>query len=228
MRRTHLSTIPRLDGALIALAIAGGAAAEGCVSSAALVPLVPHADGVAVVEKAGIVLSAEAKPGLLQVPPDVMPIRISIENKADNGIYVDLADIQLEGAANTFVLLAAEDIRPRRPVGLSMDPASPYASAQGAAALQYGLPGGTANFNVDPTLGYTSGDGWRSITSRELVMSAFEGGYIDVGESQRGLVFFKTTPDASGRLTLRVRVRAGSGSAPVETLEIPYTYSLEG
>lgn len=210
------------------MVIAGGAAAVSCVSSAALVPLVPHEDGVAVVERSGIVLSAQAKSGLPQVPPDVMPIRISIENKAGSGIYVDPDDIELQGVGGTFALLRAEDIRPRRPVGLSMDPASPYASAQGAAAVQYGQPGGTATFNVDPTLGYTAGDGWRSPESRELVMSAFDGGYIDVGERQQGLVFFKTTSEASGRLTLRVRVHAGAGSAPVETLEIPYTYSLEG
>lgn len=227
MRRTSLAFVPRPDGVLIAIIVAGGAAVASCVSSAALVPLVPHEDGVAVVEQSGIVLSAEVKQ-LYEVPPDVTPIRISIQNNAGRGIYVELDDIELEGAAHTFRVLPAEEIRPRRPVGLSMDPASPYASAQGAAALQYGLPGGTGSFNVDPALAYASGDGWRSRTSRELVMSAFDGGYIDIGESQHGLVFFKTTPEVSGRLTLRVRVHAGSGSAPLETLEVPYTYSVEG
>lgn len=224
MRRTRLSP-PRLDGALFAAA--GAAAVASCVSSAALVPLVPHEDGVAVVEQSGVVLSAEIKQ-LYEVPPEVTPIRISIQNKADTGIYVELDDIELEGTARTFEALPAQEIRPRRPLGLSMDPASPYASAQGAAALQYGLPGNRPNFNMDPTLAYGSGDGWRSATSRELVMSAFDGGYIDMGESQRGLVFFKATPEPNGRLTLRVRVRAGSGSAPVRTLEIPYTYLPEG
>lgn len=228
MRRPELSPASRLDGAVIATAVAGAAAVMSCVSSAALVPLVPHEDGVAVVQQSGIVLSAEAKQGLAQVPPDVIPIRISIENNAEAGIYVDLDDIQLEGMRSTFVLVPAEELRPRRPVGLSMDPASPYASAQGAAAVHYGGPGGVGAFSVDPALPYSSGDGFRSSASRELVMSAFDGGYIDVGDRQQGLVFFKATTEATGRLTLRVRVHAGSGSAPVQTLEVPYSYSLEG
>lgn len=228
MRDISPSPVSSLDGWVIAVAVAAGVAVASCVSSAALVPLVPNDDGVVVVEQSGIVLSAEVKPGLQQVPHDVMPIRISIENKADSGIYVDLADIELSSAERTFEVLSAEEIQPRRPIGLSMDPASPYASAQGAAAVQYGTPGGVGAFNMDPGLASSSGDGWRSSTSRELVMSAFNGGFIDIGESRHGLVFFKTTPDVSGRLTLRVRVHEGSGSAPLQTLEIPYTYSLEG
>lgn len=227
MRRTNLSPVPQVHGSLVAVAAA--AAVASCVSQASLVPLVPYADGVAEVEEAGVVLRAKAKPGLPQLPPDVIPIRISIENKTDTGIYVDLDDIQLEGITRTFVLLPAEGLRPRPPVGLAMDPASPYASAQGAAALAYGLPSsGVGAFSMDPALPFSSGDGWRSPVRRDLVMSAFNGGFIDVGESQHGLVFFKATSEATGPLTLRVRVHSGSGSAPVQTLEIPYTYSVEG
>ena len=227
MRRTSPLSVPQVRGSL--LTIVAAALVASCASSVALVPLVPHEDGVAEVEQSGVVLRAKAKPGLPQLPPDVIPIRISVENKSEDGIYVDLDDIQLEGTTRTFVLLPAVGLRPRPPVGLTMDPASPYASAQGAAALQYGLPGnGVGAFSMDPALAYSSGDGWRSPASRDLVMSAFNGGFIDAGESQHGLVFFRAASEATGPLTLRVRVHRGSGSAPVETLEIPYTYSVEG
>lgn len=208
----------------IVSALASGAAAVACVPSASLVPLAPHDDdGVATVEQSGIVLTAEVKPGLHHVPPSITPIHISIENGAKGGIHVEPDQIELVGDAAALVTLPAAEIRPRRPVGLSIDPSSPYASAQGASALQYSAsPRDLGTFNLDPALPFTSSGGWRSPASREILASAFEGGFIDVGERMSGLIYFRTPPEGAGLLTLRVRVHGGSASAPVEALEIPY------
>ena len=58
---------------------------------------------------------------------------------------------------------------------------------------------------------------------REIVEEAFDGGYIDSGETEHGLVYFEKPPDDVNRLRLRVRVHKKDGGSPVEVLEIPYS-----
>jgi hypothetical protein len=56
---------------------------------------------------------------------------------------------------------------------------------------------------------------------REIQNSAFEGGFIAPGATERGMVYFSTPTGTSRRLTLRVRIRSGDG-VPIQNLEIPY------
>ena len=214
------------DRALLVIALSSAASVAGCVSTVSLVPLVPLERGVAVVEKSGIVLRAEVKPGLHHVPEGVTAIRISVKNAAEIGVYVDPADIELESDARSFEAMPVTSIEPRLPVGLGLDPMlAPYGSAQGAASLYMGAPGYYygGGFSVDPAHPYTSGGGWLAPSSREILLTAFEGGYIDIGERRQGIVYFPTPPKDIGKVTLRVRVHAGIGSAPVETFEVPYS-----
>jgi hypothetical protein len=58
---------------------------------------------------------------------------------------------------------------------------------------------------------------------REIVEEAFDGGYIDSGQTEHGLVYFENPPNDVNRLRLRVRVHKKDGGTPVEVLEIPYS-----
>jgi hypothetical protein len=57
---------------------------------------------------------------------------------------------------------------------------------------------------------------------RALQSSAFEGGFVAPGATERGLIYFPAPTRSGERLTLRVRVRSGDG-VPLQVLEIPYT-----
>ena len=58
---------------------------------------------------------------------------------------------------------------------------------------------------------------------REIVEEAFDGGYIDSGETEHGFVYFEKPPKDVDRLRLRVTVHKKDGATPVEVLEIPYS-----
>jgi hypothetical protein len=114
-------------------------------------------------------------------------------------------------------------IKPRRPVGLGIDPASPFASqapTSGAAIA----PQGSSSV-IEPSTAYTTGAGKGGPgdpAKREIMEQAFDGGFIDSGEKEQGLVYFERPPRDVSRLRLRVRVHTAGGGAPVEVLEIPY------
>lgn len=83
---------------------------------------------------------------------------------------------------------------------------------------------------MEPSTAYTTGAGKGGTESpadptakREIVEEAFDGGYIDSGETEHGLVYFENPPDDVERLRLRVRVHKKDGATPVEVLEIPYS-----
>jgi hypothetical protein len=197
-----------------------GLALLGC-AEAPLVPLVPSHDGVAVTRRAGIELTAELKPGLQQVPAGLTAIRISVLNQRKKPIYVDVEDIQLAGDETSFSAMSAEDIRPTRTPGLGLDPASPYASAQGQVPLT-GAERGLGGFSMDPASNINANPHSTDPARTWLVDSAFTGGYFERGVRERGFVYFVTPPSSMDRLTLQVKVRRAPEGAIIETLQIPY------
>jgi hypothetical protein len=196
----------------------------GCTAATTLVPAGPTRDGVAVVSKSGLELSAEVQVGSHTVPKSVTPIRISIKNLTPAGVYVALEDIELEGEGFSSEAAPPENVKPRPAVGLSVDPASPFATAQGAttgAAVPPPAATVPPAIPTAPTAGADRGTALDPV-KREIITQAFEGGLIGSGETQEGLVYFTTPPSDVDRLRLRVRVRSSVGNS-FQTLEIPYS-----
>jgi hypothetical protein len=194
-----------------------------CAPTPELVPLVPHQDGMAVVQTSGLELSAKVEPGSHAVPNTLVPIKIVIVNRAPGGVYVSLDDIELEleGAGQTSEAVPPQRIRARRPVGLGIDPTSPFASQAPTSATGVASPGGSSL--SETSVGYAAGKSAAiDPVKREILNTAFWGGYIKSGATQQGLVYFTKPPNDAGRLRLRVKVRPSGGDAPIQTLEIPY------
>lgn len=178
-------------------------------------------DGSITLERGGIELTARVRPGVQHLPTTVTPIRISVTNRSDSGIYLDPGDLELAVGGQPVALrtLPAEALPAPRSLGLGVDPASPYASAQGAAPSS-GRGGGY--FGLSPSNAHVSGH-WHDRTARSWIENtALEPGFIDVGETRSGHVYFNTPPEGVDRVNLRIPVRVGSGSGPVELFEIPY------
>lgn len=200
-------------------------------ASPELVPQVPSEGGVASVQQSGVELSAEVQsPGHL-LPASLTPIEIAIENTAGEPVFVALDDIELElvekGVSSEAVL--PQRIKPRAPLGLGIDPTSPYASQSPTSGSGVAPQGGGSV--MEPSTAYATGTGRGGpavsgdpAAQREIVERAFAGGYIGSGETQRGWVYFETPPDGVERLRLRVRVHKKDGATPVEVLEIPYAF----
>jgi hypothetical protein len=197
--------------------------ASACVSATDLVPLVPSQDGVVVVADSGLELSAKAQTGSHAVPRTLLPIKISIRNLAPAGVYVSLDDIELElEGEGTAEAVPPTRIKARRPIGLGIDPASPFASQAPTSGTAAAAPGGGAI--PETTVGYAAGkSAVVDPVKREILDTAFWGGYIDTGETEEGVVYFAKPPEDVSRLRLRVRVRPRGSSAPVRTLIIPYS-----
>lgn len=194
-----------------------------------LVPEVPNKDGVAVVEESGVQLRAEVQKGSAVAPSTLTLIKISVKNNAAEPVYIALEDIELElvDAGVTAEAVPPQRITPRRPPGLGIDPASPYASQSPTSGSGVAPTGGGSV--MEPSTAYTTNtiagrppSSADSAAQRELVEGAFEGGYIDSGETEHGLVYFENPPEDVDRLRLRVRVHKKNGATPVEVLEIPY------
>lgn len=166
---------------------------------APLIPLAPTENGVTTVRRAGIELSAEVRAGGHELPEDVMPIAIAIANFADTDVFVGLDDVELvlDGEL-AEPALAPDNIEPQRSLELGMDPLSPNAAPDDRAS---------------------------SLAPNELVEAAFTGGMIESGRAARGIVYFPRPKGDVSEALLRVRVRPGAGSAPIQMLEIPYTVS---
>jgi hypothetical protein len=216
--------LPR--GAFAAAIIAAPLLAAGC-STTELVPLVPSENGVAVVQKAELELKAEVQPGENSVPNTLTPIKISLTNLTPQAVHVSLDDIELElvESGKSSEPVPPQRIKPRPPVGLGVDPASPFASqtatasAAGDAPAVWIAPDPNTSFQADAARG-------RDVTTdpvrREIMQTAFTGGEIASGETEEGLLYFATPPKHVERLRLVVRVRAAEGQLPPKTIEIPY------
>lgn len=197
-------------------------ALTGCIRAQLVPPGGVERDGSITIEQGGIELTARVQPGVQHLPSRITPIRISVTNRSDAGVYVDLADLELALGDQpiAFHALPIEALPPPRTLGLGLDPASPYASSQGAAPSGGARGGGY--FGLSPTNAYISGH-WRDTTASSWIESTrFAGGFIDVGETRAGYVYFDTPPEGIDRVNLRIPVRMGSGSGPVELFEIPY------
>jgi hypothetical protein len=195
-----------------------------CTAATTLVPAGPSQDGVAVVRKSGLELSAEVQAGSHTVPKTVTPIRISIKNQTPAGVFVALEDIELAGEGFSAEAAPPENVKPRAPSGLGADPASPFAAQQGATAGTAVPPPAAAmppSVVLAPGAATKEGSVFDPV-KREIVTQAFEGGLIPSGETQEGLIYFTTPPSDVDRLRLRVRVRSSVGNS-FQTLEIPYS-----
>jgi hypothetical protein len=136
-------------------------------------------------------------------------------------VSLDDIELELEGEG-TAEAVPPTRIRARRPVGLGIDPASPFASQAPTSGTATAAPGGGAI--PETNVGYAAGkSAVVDPVKREILDTAFWGGYIEPGETEEGLVYFARPPGDVARLRLRVRVRPRGSSAPVRTLEIPYS-----
>jgi hypothetical protein len=196
-------------------------------STTELVPLVPSEDGVAVVQEAQLELKAEVQPGENSVPNTLTPIKISLKNLAPESVHVALDDIELELVENgkTSEAVPPQRIKPRPPIGLGVDPASPFASQTATSSASVNPP--AAAIAPDPNTTYQADAAHgKDVTTdpvrREIIATAFTGGEIASGATEEGLVYFATPPKHIERLRLIVRVRARQGQNPPATIEIPY------
>jgi hypothetical protein len=213
-------------GAFVAAIVIAPWLALGC-SSTQLVPLVPNERGVAVVQEALLELKAEVQPGENSVPNTLTPIEIALTNRARSSVHVSLDDIQLQLIENgqSSEPVPPQRVKPRPPVGLGVDPASPFASQTATSSAAVNPP--AAAIVPDPNISFQSDaaqgkDVTTDAVRREIIATAFTGGDIASGETAEGLVYFPTPPKRVERLRLIVRVHAPDGQLPVQTIEIPY------
>lgn len=206
-------------GARVAL-ILGALALGGCASSR-LAPVNADARGVSVVRSDSVELAARIVPGVPELPAELTPIEISVRNLGRDVVSVELEDVELVSDGEVAVAVLPERIELRRPAGLGIDPASPFAMPYSAssAAMTPGTGRGAGGPVFEPTLSYAA-SGAQDARQRRVVEEAFTGGRIRAGEAQSGIVYFEA-PD-SGRVTLRVFVRSVEGREPVHVLEIPF------
>jgi hypothetical protein len=198
----------------------------GCAATE-LAPSAPNADGTAVARTSSVEVRAQVRPAHPDVPESLEPIEISVRNLTPGAISVALSDIELVAPDGRAPAILPETIRLRRPIGLGIDPASPFAApgtASSAAATE-GIARGRSGPMFEPSETYALGaDG--DPRRREIVDAAFTGGAIDRGETEQGVVYFDTRSIEAERVNLRVVVRAGSDRGVAQVLEIPFT--IEG
>jgi hypothetical protein len=226
-RRVHVSRArPILSerlrashGAFSGVALAACLLGVAC-TSAMLVPLSPTEDGIASVHQGQLELRAQVQPGSYNVPDTITPIQIWVHNSAQSGVYVALDDIQLLAAGKAAEPLEPGSLRPR-PLGVGLDPASPFAaSSQGAVGAAPVVPESGMGMSA-PTFANAKDAAPLDPQRRQIVESAFPGGLIAPGATERGFVYFPTPTETAAPLTLRVRIRSVDG-VPLQTLEIPY------
>jgi hypothetical protein len=204
--------------ALPSLALAACLWGAAC-TSATLVP-VSAEDGIASVQKGQLELRAEVQTGSHNVPDTITPIQIWVHNSSTTGVYLALHDISLVADGRATEPLEPSELQPR-PLGLGLDPASPFvASSQGAVgAAPVPETGVGAPVSPHPN---ASDSAPLDPQRRAIQSSAFEGGFIAPGATERGMIYFPAPTHSGEKLTLRVRIRSGDG-VPLQVLEIPYT-----
>jgi hypothetical protein len=197
-------------------------------SSVKLIPVAPAASGLSVAVSSGVEVRADTKARVpSEVPPSLTPVRISITNRSDRAVYVELKDIELHGPSHELDAVPPRSIEPRhRIASLGLDPASPFVveqSVEGAGPHA----GRTETVLIEPGLGTgtapTNEPGKTDRARAELLRSSFEGGAIQSGETREGFVYFRQLPEHVDRLTLEVGVRPAPDRAPATVLQIPYT-----
>jgi len=199
-------------GVVLAACLLGAAC-----TSATLVPLYMTEDSIASVRQGRLELRAEVQPGSHNLPDTITPIQIWVHNATDMGVYLALQDIQLVAGESAAEPLEPSALRPR-PSGVGMNPASPFAASSQGAAGAVPLPESGMGAPA-PSFANARDAAPLDPQQRQLQASAFVGGFIAPGATERGLVYFPTP--TSQRLTLRVRIRSRDG-VPIQNLEIPY------
>ena len=214
------SAFPSITSGLTPLCflLAAGLFAGAC-TSATLVP-VNAQDGIASVRHGELELRAEVQSGSHNLPDTITPIQIWVHNSSTRGVYVALHDISLVADGSATEPLEPSELQPR-PLGLGLDPASPFvASSQGAVGAAP-VPESGVGAPVSP---YANGRDSEPLDPqrRAIQSSAFEGGFVAPGATERGMIYFPAPTRSGEKLTLRVRIRSGDG-VPLQVLEIPYT-----
>lgn len=206
-----------------ALIVAGGSFLYGC-ASAELAPITPNTDGAAIARTSSVEVRAQVRPAHPDVPSSLVPIELSVKNLAPGAISVALRDIQLVAADGSAQAILPETIPLRRPMGLGIDPASPFATSGAATSGPTSAgPGRESGGPVfEPSETYALGHD-ADPRRRELIDGAFTGGAIESGGTQRGTIYFDTENIEADRVNLRVVVRAGSDRGVAQVLEIPFT-----
>jgi hypothetical protein len=207
-----------LGGCWVSLAIA-----MGCATTE-LAPTAPNTDGAAVARTSSVEVRAQVRPPHPDVPSSLTQIEISVKNLTPGVISVALDDIELVAPESRTPAILAESIQLRRPIGLGIDPASPFAASSTAssASATGGVDRASSGPVFEPSETYALGAD-ADPRRRELVDAAFRGGSLDRGETERGVIYFDTESIAGDRVNLRVLVRAGSDRGVTQVLEIPFT-----
>jgi hypothetical protein len=162
--------------------------------------------------------NAESRDRPAYLPRNIEPVQLTIRNQSDRGIHVDVDSIELVGAIHP-VAASPQSIRPLAPVNsIGLDPASPLLQP-GSAVLDPRLPG-YAYYMVGRPL--NSWDHRFEARQTEIVAKAFDGGYIDAGETQTGFLYFKGPHDDGQKLDLVIPVHTGEGSGTLTTIELPF------
>jgi hypothetical protein len=194
----------------------------GC-STPQLVPQLPANGTLALAQSKGIAVEANAeshdRPAYL--PGNIEPVKLTIRNDSDHGIHVDVDSIELVGAAHP-VAANPQSIRPLPPINsLGLDPASalyqPGAGVVDARSPGYGYYG---YYGMRPPMSYW--DHQFEARQTEIVAKAFDGGFIDAGETQTGFLYFKGPYKDGQKLDLVVPLHTGQGSEALTTIELPF------
>jgi hypothetical protein len=177
-------------------------------------------DGIASVQKGQLELRAEVQSGSHNVPDTITPIQIWVHNSSATGVYLALHDISLVADGRSTEPLDPSELQPR-PLGLGLDPASPFVAPSQGAVGAAPVPESGVGAPVSP---YPNAPDSAPLDPqrRALQSSAFEGGFIAPGATERGMIYFPAPTRSGEKLTLRVRIRSGDG-VPLQVLEIPYT-----
>ena len=189
-----------------------------------LVPQLPANGTLAQVESEGIAVeaNAESRDRPAYLPRNVTPVQLTIRNESDHGIHVDVDAIELLGAAHP-VAASPQSIRPLAPINsLGLDPASPLLQPGSATAdsrsLGYGY--GFYDYARRPPLSYW--DHQFEASQTEIVAKAFDGGFIDAGETVTGFLYFKGPYHEGQKLELVIPIHKGQGSGALTTIELPF------
>lgn len=211
-RRAQGFGVPAAFGFLTGLLV-------GC-SSPQLVPVSPMSGGTARAESEGIAVEAEpaARDEPSYLPADIEPLKVTIRNDSGRGIHIDLEAIELVGPSQTLATVSPLAIEPLPPItGLGLDPASPLTQA-GPVGVDLRLQGSY----FGPQRPFEYGPQRLAARQAEIAAKAFDGGYIDSGDTQVGFLYFKAPYSAGERLTLVIPVRTGQGSGALTTLTLAF------
>jgi hypothetical protein len=203
------------------------AAALAACSSAQLVPLQPTAPGKSLAVNSNVEVQADTKVnGPSAMPTNITPVHLAIRNLSDEALYVDLGDIELDGASRALEAVPPVTIEPRhRIASLGLDPASPFVVEQTTDSSGPRI-GRTESVLIEPGFGTGTASplpGTRDRAREELLQSALESGVIPSGQTREGFVYFPRVPKDARQLTLEVGVRRAPQSEPATVVQIPYT-----